>query len=394
MYLTAARRLSPEGFGAFSYTLTASSLLAVIVPLGWPLAVTRFVAQYREQKEWALLRGVLAAAFLSTLLLSVFGVVFHQMSRFLWKSDPELSSGFQHVGLVLAVLSFSYLLKHVFIGLQMVGASITIDEIAIPLLVASTWFILRINEPGSALASYVGVSLFTLGVGLWWMLQKLPAEVGRAATEYRYWTWTAAAIPMMLGGLNRLIISRTDVLMLGVMVDMRSVGLYSAASRIALVNVFILSSISVIATPLMASAYHAKRMNEFKSILKNSMLWSTLGTLPMFLCIVAKPEFILGLLGRGFEDATGILVVLAAGQFANAMTGPVGMALLMTEREKLFAITMTVVAAGNAVGNYFVIKNFGAIGAAVVTAFSLLILNVWQMLIVFNLRRKKGPKSQ
>jgi dolichol kinase len=54
----------------------------------------------------------------------------------------------------------------------------------------------------------------------------------------------------------------------------------------------------------------------------------------------------------------------------------------MTGREKAFAGTMGVVIAGTLAGLLLVIPHYGALGAAIVTSFSVAVLNCWQWLLV------------
>ena len=57
-----SRYIGPEGYGTFSYAVASAGLLAVVVPLGWPTALMRFIAQYTESEQWGLLRGAVLRA--------------------------------------------------------------------------------------------------------------------------------------------------------------------------------------------------------------------------------------------------------------------------------------------------------------------------------------------
>jgi O-antigen/teichoic acid export membrane protein len=196
----------------------------------------------------------------------------------------------------------------------------------------------------------------------------------------------------VFGGLSQVIMNRTDVVMLGAMVDMSSVGLYSAANRIATLNTFVLGAVSTIAVPMMAAAFHAGRHRQNRTILRYTMLLSTLGALPLFAIMVLRPQFLLGVFGPEFTHGGSLLQVLAFGQFVNAATGPVGFALLMTGRERVFAWTMGAAAAGNVVGNLIAIPIWGAVGAAAVTAVSVVLLNGCQLLLTFKSKANLQPR--
>ena len=100
--------------------------------------------------------------------------------------------------------------------------------------------------------------------------------------------------------------------------------------------------------------------------------------LPVVFVLMIFPEFFLSLFGDGFESGSAILRILTVGQFANALTGPAAFALLLTGREKQFATTMGIMAMLNIVGNLIAIPIAGALGAAIVSAICVSVLNVWQ----------------
>jgi O-antigen/teichoic acid export membrane protein len=181
---------------------------------------------------------------------------------------------------------------------------------------------------------------------------------------------------MVLGNISQILINRTDVLMLGVMVDMKSVGIYGVANRIALLLTFALNAVDAIAAPLLSSRYHAGKIDEFSQLIKKSMLISSLVSLPIFVLIILFPEIILGLFGQEYEAGASILRILAAGHYINAVTGPVGFALLMSGHEKIFSVTMLSISVFNIMMNFILIKLHGVIGAAVATAISVVLVNL------------------
>jgi O-antigen/teichoic acid export membrane protein len=189
------------------------------------------------------------------------------------------------------------------------------------------------------------------------------------------------ALPMMFGKISQIIMNRTDVLMLGAMSNMETVGIYSAANRFSTIITFVLGSINIIAAPMLATAYHNADTDQFRVIIRKGMLWSIWGALPLFAIIIIWPQVLLGFFGTEFVQGAVLLKVLAFGQLLNAVTGPVGFALLMAGTERQFAFTVSVVAVGNVIGNLIAIPIWGALGAAWVTAASLITLNGWQFFL-------------
>ncbi len=389
MHAVIARVLGKEGFGMFSYAVALAGLLAFVMPLGWTTALLRFVTEYREQKRWGLMKGSIitahGVAFVSVTLtaLALWGVA-HAIPM-----SQDMARSLQYASLLLPLLTFANLRRGALRSLQCAKESIIPDDIVLPVLVILGVYVFAADNATDALLIYAGAALFVFLAGVVLLCRRLPKQGRSAPPEFNIRKWMAIALPMLLGEASKIIIVRTDVLMLGAMVNMDTVGLYSAANRIATLNVFLLLAINTLAAPMLASAYHGNRPGEFKAIMRKVVKWSTVGTLPLFIIMVLGAQHLLAIFGPKFAEGAVLLRILAVGQFVNAAAGIVGSALLMSGKERQFAFSTGLVAGGNAVGNFFAIRAFGAVGAACVTAVSLILLNVWHLFLLQNKGKTK-----
>jgi O-antigen/teichoic acid export membrane protein len=88
------------------------------------------------------------------------------------------------------------------------------------------------------------------------------------------------------------------------------------------------------------------------------------------------PRLLLSLFGKEFSFGAPLLLqVLIIGEFVNAAAGPVGMALLMSGRERLLAIIISSIVASKIVMNVVAIRFWHELGAAVVSSINLSLLN-------------------
>ena len=166
-------------------------------------------------------------------------------------------------------------------------------------------------------------------------------------------------------------------MMLGAMSGMHDVAVYGASRRVGMLITFTLNAVNAIAGPLLASAYHGGRPSEFRRVLRKAALWSMLGALPVFTWVVVAPESVLWLFGPEFRGHGSVVRIVALGQFANAATGPVVMALLMTGRQRRYSLAVGVVAAVSLAANAFVIPVWGLHGAAWIATGCTACLNAW-----------------
>jgi O-antigen/teichoic acid export membrane protein len=100
-------------------------------------------------------------------------------------------------------------------------------------------------------------------------------------------------------------------------------------------------------------------------------------------------KYILNFWGGEFVLGFPILAILAIGQFFNIASGPVAAILIMTNNEKVARNITVFTVLLNLILNYFLINNFGAVGAAIATAFTT-ILNM--LLFAFFVNKRTGLK--
>ncbi len=399
MHAVLARAVGVDGYGVFSYAIALTSLLAVVVPLGWPAALVRFVAQYAAQRRWGMLRGVVRRAYQVTLVTAGFTALSLGALSYWDRLPPAVAGSLWYAAVLLPMMAFVELRRRALQGLGRFKASILPEEVLLPLVVTCGVYLFAINSGSGAVYVYAGAALVVSLAGSAWLWRSLrrgvPPEGRAASPEFETRVWMAVALPMVFGGLGQLLMNRLDVVMLGALLGPESVGLYSAALRFALLNVFVLQAANVVAAPLVASAFHSGRFRQARSILRQTTLIATLGALPLFAAMMLYPRALLGLFGPGFEEGAALLRVLALGRLAAVVAGPVASALLMTGREREFARVTGVLAVVNVGGNLVAIPLLGAMGAALVTAVCVMLKNVWLFTLVWgkgsSLRADEAP---
>lgn len=382
MHTALSRAVGPSGYGTFSFALALAAVLAAVVPLGWPTALMRFIAQYVEQERWGLLKGAMRRAYQVTLLCAALAALVLCAVSLSYPLPPAMVTSVRFAALLLPFVAVVELRRRALQALQRPKASTAPEEIALPLLVISGVYLFAVTGASGALLVYAGAAFAAFLLGSALLLRSMPASGRLAKPEFQTRAWMIVALPMVFGDFSLSVMSRTDVLILGAVADMEAVGVYSAANRIAILNTFVLMAANTLAAPMMAAAFYGNRPQQVRTIMRGAMAISTLGALPLFVVMVSRPEFLLGFFGPEFAGGGLLLRILALGYFVNAATGPVGYALLMTGRERAFARTMAIVAVANVVGHLVAIPAFGAVGAAVVTASSAVVLNgsmYWQV---------------
>jgi O-antigen/teichoic acid export membrane protein len=122
----------------------------------------------------------------------------------------------------------------------------------------------------------------------------------------------------------------SDVLILGLFVTASDVGIYTAAARTALLTRFLLLANSAVAAPRFAALHAAHDKEGMARLAVRSTMLTTLSSVPVLLMFVIFPSPILSVFGPQFEVGAQVLIILTLGQFVNAATGPVGYLLNMS----------------------------------------------------------------
>lgn len=381
MHTTLARHIGSENYGSFSFALILGAVLAKLTSLGWPNALTRFVAEYREARRDDLVRGVIRRAHQTTLSVSLVASLLLAASAFWLPLRSDLQGGLLFTALLTPLVAMVSVRRGTFQGLHRPYASVVPDEVLLPGIVILFCLLFDIQHDSEAVFSYAAANLTVFFLATIWLVRSVRPGKAKNIT-YKTRDWLDSALPMALGGLGFLLLNRTDSIMLGLLSDMQSVGLYSAANRYAILISVVFGSISIVVVPMLSAAYHGGRRSAFHSLLRSARQWSILGALPLVAAMQLFPGFLLGLFGVEFRAGTDVLRILALGHFISVIIGPVGQGLMMAGYQRITAWSTLFVALGNIAANALVIPRYGAEGAAWTTIVSISTLNLilWRIL--------------
>jgi O-antigen/teichoic acid export membrane protein len=99
------------------------------------------------------------------------------------------------------------------------------------------------------------------------------------------------------------------------------------------------------------------------------------------------PHLYLDLFGASFQTGAAALMILALGQFINAMAGPAGNVLLMTGQERIAVRGVAAGLVANVVLAIVLVPPLGVTGGAIAFASSLVL---WNTVLVVLARRHVG----
>ncbi|MEL6936225.1 MAG: oligosaccharide flippase family protein [Cyanobacteria bacterium J06607_17] len=383
-----ARWMGTAAYGIYDYAIATGIFWAFIAGFGLPTAVLRFISAYKAQEDWAHLQGMIWGSWWQTLVIGLLTSL-GGTGILLWINGARGLGAYATplmVGIwTIPAVALMSLQKEIIRAFQNIVLSYGPSLIIQPLLLIGMAVIWQVRWP---LTSTVAISLSLLSalltLAFQWLLfqQTLPPKIRRARPAYEVARWWKTAVPLMLFGGSFVLLSQTDTLMIGVFLDAKQVGIYSAAHKTSLWVPFILASVNAISAPLIASLYAQGEHQQLQQLVLTTARWMFY---PAFITAVGLMVFaipILRLFGPEFVAARDVLIILNLGQLVNVGAGSVGYLLTMTGHQNQSVVVMGVSALVNVILNLMGIHFFGIVGAAMATAFAMALWNVWLYVLV------------
>jgi O-antigen/teichoic acid export membrane protein len=363
LHVVLARWLGSDGYGLYAYILAWSTLLATAAALGLPLAALRFVSQHLAAERWGDLRGTLWGV---PALVSLGGVIVSLISLGVLSLLGMLSSAWSFGLACVPLLALVALGTDIARGMGSVLGSMAPSRLLRPVAVLILILVAFRREPAvdRALLATAGGLLLVIAFQWIWIQVLCPAAARESRPVFMVRQWLKTGFPMMLSIGASLLLTQTDLLMVGLLLDERSAGLYSAAARTASVIPMILYSFNVAAAPKFAALYDAGDRDGLQGLASMVVKGAFLPSVFSGLLIGGASIPILSLFGEEFVEARGVLVVLISGYVFTSGVGSVGYLLNLTGHERDNARVVVYAAAINVLLNLALISVWGIIGAS------------------------------
>jgi O-antigen/teichoic acid export membrane protein len=187
---------------------------------------------------------------------------------------------------------------------------------------------------------------------------------------------------LVLAAVMGVAMDRIDIVMLGTMTDMRSVGIYQISVQVANVIFMILVIFDTVFGPQISKLYHNGKYKELKRLYVQST--RLLGLLSFIIIIILSvfSKHILLLFGKEFVDGQMALILRGIGQFINVAVGSVWLMLAMTGNPKWHIYANFIAFTLNIILNYLLIPKYGVNGAAFATMTSMILVNIIGYILV------------
>ncbi len=374
LYIVAAKLLGVAGSGLLFIAMTWGHLGATLSRLGIERALMRLVASEiavgqglsaRRQilRGIAIVAAVSAGLGLATYLAAPYAaeILFH---------DPGVAAPLAMSGLVIPAMAVAFTLTGILAGLDRTVASQALQNIFWPVGMLLS-LALGAREPAQVIFALALTMIAATVVGALWIRldrHKLARDEALPEGVAALPTLGATAGPLYVVEMVQVSIASLPALLLGVFADAAAVSVFSVAQRASMLVHVVLLSLGIVASPRFAALHRTRDAEALSRLNRQMQLAGTVMGGGVCLVLAAGGGFLLSLIGPSFAAGAFLLAIMAAGQFVSALYATQDLLLAMTGNGaalrvlNLLQLTIMLVLAGP------LIWQFGAVGAAIVTA--------------------------
>jgi len=383
-------------YGSYSFVVAVIGIVAIITQMGLPELTMREVARAVAQgAHWAArpilqLSGGLFAVNIAMLvcLATVFRSHFPESFTALIPIWPQILTILLAAGTLRIIAGYYRGLGHYILGLSA-------ESVMFPAV-----FLVAVVAVGSMPAAFGGLevsvlvkihafAILLLAMGIAGKVLFSRCVPRSQNTDYilpepRQQFFAASVIGAQTGA--SILFTYVDVLMLTVLADLPAVAEYRLAAQLAQLAVLVNLALIAFFAPRIAAAYRTGDRIEVRRIVQFAQIWASVYAVAAGVAFaVAGPWVVSFFFGDEYAPVYMLTLILVSGHAVNVSFGPLGILLNMTGHQNYTLVASILSLITNLVLNYFLITAWGANGAAVATAASLIISKTITLIFVHRL---------
>ena len=384
----ATRQLGVAGWGVFSYALAFMSFFFVLSDIGVNTFITREMSKDNPDKYYYLssatiikLSLMLSAFVVALLLAPHLGKVKLGMDIIVTLSLFGLSDG---------IKEFALSINRSFGKMEREAFSRIITNCVI--LIVGSILLLQKATPLSLAIAYTIGSL-SANIYIFWVLRKELGQIRFKITKADFKIIYDFSWPLIIISLFSFIFS-LDSIMLGQLKSVADVGLYAAAQRLVQFTSIVPSFIAIALFPILSKNETSKEKDT--NILEKTMTIVFALGIPMTIAaFLLRQKIIVLIFGTTYLAGSltfGILAISILASFPNIILSNV---IFAKNLQRIFITATLTGVVVNIILNFVLIPRYGAIGAAISTTTTQLLITIinWQKLkkyVHFNVINKLG----
>ncbi len=387
-----ARIFGAESLGQYAVAVSAMNLVAVALPLGFPVVASFFASQYAAQGQGAPLKRFFLQASAQALVLGfVVLVLGPPVLRQFGGVAADLANHWRPVAVTAIALSFLTLTSAIVVAFKRPFIALSGDAISRPLILAAGfglayWFAPADKVLGVLWFSCAGTCV--LGAIFFWIgyrfINRVPMVEASANEQKRWWFY---ALPWALLALVGDFFFDFDLLMLSRQLNYEELAVFGITTRLFALAAFGVTAVYSISLPHLFEAEAKGMPGDLVTRIQHTNIAATGTAVAMLVGVMVVAPFVFMLMGPAFAKATGPLAILCVALLIRSLFGPGALILSMAQKPYRPLIPMAIGMATVILGNYVLVPLYGLYGATISAA---LALSIWAAALWYITLRETG----
>lgn len=386
------RHLSKADYGAFAYALSLVGFVQILAGLGLDKSISRFLAIYDEERDYGRLWGALTLAVGTiaslgvAVMLLLYGIRGPVEGRLL--GDERVLS----LLLVLIVLAPIQALDGVLMGAFAVFSKARAiffrRHVLAPLLRLTAVVVLVIVKgdvfflaAGYVVAGAVGVGIFSVILIRTLREQGLLNNFSLQTVSVPVRALLGFTLPLLVLDLLFVVMQTSDAVLLEHFRGSAEVASFRVIGEAAVLNTLVMSSFTLLFIPLASRLFARGDKQGVADLYWQTAAWIAVLSFPIFaLTFSFSKQLTVALYGSRYEESATFLALLAIAYYFNAALGFNGLTLRIFGKVRYIVVISVLAAVVNLLLNFFLIRAYGALGAALGTSATIVAHNILKQL--------------
>ncbi|MHC4610230.1 MAG: flippase [Planctomycetota bacterium] len=386
------RYLAQTEYGAFAYALSIVTFCQALSMLGMKTTLSRFVPIYHERGERQKLYGILTIAVLVTVTVGLTMVALlawwpSLLTRFTSGDGTQIKL-IAVMAYMIPLQGLDILLINLFASFGKPRAIFLRKFVLAPVLKISVILILVLSRSDVIVMAYgylIG-SVIALLFSLWGAAEVLRRE---GLLEDLRLTVRGVSLPEVFKFSFSILVTEmvpplmhsANVFIIGFFYGPAEVAIYTVVLPAARLNKIVMDNVRVLYVPLAARFFARGDGRGLNDLYWQTAIWMAMVSFPIFALTFAAAAPLTKLLyGVQYASSAPILMVLAVAYYFNVAIGCNGETLRILGRLRYLLTVDVVTAVINVVGNVLLIRQYGALGAGICTAGTMILHSLLRQL--------------
>ncbi len=377
-----SRLLGSAGLGLYDLGRSLLELLSSFLRLGYPQAIMRFTGIFDAQGRPEKTRGVLIGTLFTALGLGCL------VSAVLALRPEWVAVNIYHKPQFVPVLrimavALPPMLIYMFLSEAMVARREVRYKATARIFMRTSTLVLIVVLVGGFKLGVVGAAFAMLVAGV------IAASIALYGTtrlferlcfsDFKHYEFIAVhkfALPLALGQIAHFGLFRVNQMIGGAFVSASDLGLFGAASRVAIFGTMGLVATTAIFSPIISRLHSQGRLDDLREMFQTVTRWTYHFSLPIMVLAIFKARSVMQVFGPQFAGAELTLQVLCVGQIINVSVGAASVMLAMAGNQWLVAGNNIALALLN-IGLCLVLApRYGVLGLALSAALATALVNL------------------